>query len=190
MTSDGTPISIDQETYEAYFTDAGMPFDEVGLNVKHGTTFGAQGREASIRDLERALEFRFPTAYLETLAAEDPNLAAAHFRSGWWRVLDDDAVMVLWGFSLSLQSEPPPEDAEEDTLAIADRLRQAGCDAVPFGDGFRIDKQSLTSISGWLCFARDDGAPVFVDAGTAKTTPLAPDFAQLMTQARFVGFDA
>ncbi len=187
---------IDQEDYDEYFSWQGMSYAEVGLSVKHGSLFkhGAEGWRSQVAVLERKLDFQFPAEYLEVIT--DPHgegrneSSSVHFRSGWWRVLNSDDVMVLWSFSLSLQEISSDDWPQENTLIIEEQFRQAGLRGVPFGQGFRICKKTLTCIDGWLYFDRDDLTLRFTDFDFAYTLPLAPSFLIMMKTADMIGFDA
>lgn len=187
--------SIDAESidyYNMYIDYEGEYYRENGgdFNVKHGTLFGARGRDTEIALLEEKLSFRFPPEYIEIAVGEGGNRASAHFRSGWWKVLNDEEAIVLWAFTLSLSGDPKADYPHENTLAIEEKFRKAGVAGVPFGNGFRIEKRAMVSTDGWLYFDRADRSLCFAEFDFAKTSPIARDFLGMMEQAQFVGFDA
>lgn len=190
MTRDTIRGTIDRAFYDDFLDVEGQSFEVVGINVKHGTCFGPGGREEEVALLEQQLGFRFPSAYVRTVTDTNGTIAAGHFRSGWWKVLDDAADMVLWSFSLSLSGRPAADSPDENTLVIEEAFRAAGVSGVPFGDGFRVDKATLEAVEGWLYFDRADNAPHFADKDFGRTFALAPDFPAMMRQARFAGYDA
>lgn len=111
-------MEISKEDFEEYFESTGDRFQDAGIGFKHGTGFGPQGMDAEIQLLEKILNFKFPSDYLDIIT-DGGQMANGHFGSGWWRVKNTDDEMVLWSFSLSLRPRYTEHTArKERTIPI------------------------------------------------------------------------